>query len=294
MSFSPKDFYNFNVFCQIVDYGGITNAEYITNLTQPSLSAILTKIEKQLDMRLCDRGRGGFQLTQQGEAVYKETKKILAAYNTFTETLTELKGELIGQINMGCIDNLLSFQPSPITKALSYSKQYAPNIHYNFYQADIYQLERRLMDGSDQLLISVIPEDMKSPIRSIPLFKERSQLYAAMTNENTTLPVLKVINGGYSNAEISELVSDQFECKQISDQLSLDASLMHIMAGHYAVFLPTHYAEQYVDSGLIQAISPDKYYYTSQVSVSFNPKRQLNLASQFMLKSLMRYAEPDY
>jgi len=294
MSFSPKDFYNFNVFCQIVDSGGITNAEYITELTQPSLSAILTKLEKKLDMKLCERGRGGFRLTPQGEAVYKEAKTALAAYNTFTETLTELKGELIGQVNIGSIDNLLSFQPSPIVKALLYSKRYAPNIRYNFHLSDIYQLERRLMDGTDQLLISVIPEDMKSPIRSIPLFKERSQLYAAVAEENTKLPALRVINGGYTNEIVSELVGEQFECKKITDQLSLDSVLMHILAGHYAVFLPTHYAEKYVNEGLIQAINPDKYYYTSQVSVSFNPKRQLNLASQFMLKSLMRYAEPDY
>jgi len=135
---------------------------------------------------------------------------------------------------------------------------------------------------------------MKSPIRSIPLFKERSQLYTAVAEENTKLPALRVINGGYTNEIVSELVGEQFECKKITDQLSLDSVLMHILAGHYAVFLPTHYAEKYVNEGLIQAINPDKYYYTSQVSVSFNPKRQLNLASQFMLKSLMRYAEPDY
>ncbi|MDB1122595.1 hypothetical protein [Vibrio algarum] len=46
MSFSVKEFYQFDVFCQIVESGGITNAEYVTGLSQPSLSAILAKLEK--------------------------------------------------------------------------------------------------------------------------------------------------------------------------------------------------------------------------------------------------------
>lgn len=290
MSFSVKEFYQFDVFCQIVESGGITNAEYVTGLSQPSLSAILAKLEKKLNMRLCDRGRSGFQLTPQGEAVYKEAKIALTSFNSFSETLTELKGELIGQVSIGSIDNLLSYQPSPITQALQYAKGYAPNIRYTFFQSDIYQLERRLMDGTDQLLIGVIPDRLKSHLRSEILYHEESQLYIASSTPESELKSIKVITGGYSSDTVSNLVNDHFEYLEVLDQLSLDAGLMHILSGNYAVFLPIHYANQYVQCGLIKNVEQNTYRYTSQVSVSFNPKRKLNLASEFILKSLIRYA----
>ena len=61
----------------IVQEGSITGAAQRLNVTQPSISSALRRLEDRLEHRLIERGSGHtFSVTQAGEAVYREALEI--------------------------------------------------------------------------------------------------------------------------------------------------------------------------------------------------------------------------
>ncbi|MEI7304942.1 LysR family transcriptional regulator, partial [Pectobacterium atrosepticum] len=71
------------LFCKIVEKQGITNAQTVTGLSQPVLSHYLSRLEDTLGLVLCERGRGGFALTTEGEVVYQEAKSVISTLDDF-------------------------------------------------------------------------------------------------------------------------------------------------------------------------------------------------------------------
>lgn len=64
-------------FMVIIQERSITNAAARLNVTQPSVSAALRRLEERLEMRLVERGAGqSFVITRAGEAVYREALEI--------------------------------------------------------------------------------------------------------------------------------------------------------------------------------------------------------------------------
>ncbi|MFT3972142.1 MAG: LysR family transcriptional regulator [Amaricoccus sp.] len=55
-------------FAEIAAAGGITAAEGRLGKGKSAISLGLTKLESRLGLRLCERGRSGFRLTERGEA----------------------------------------------------------------------------------------------------------------------------------------------------------------------------------------------------------------------------------
>ncbi|WP_371811937.1 LysR family transcriptional regulator [Ruegeria sp. R13_0] len=54
------------VFAHVVEAGGLSPAQYRLNMSLSAVSAAISNLETRLGFRLCDRGRGGFQLTEGG------------------------------------------------------------------------------------------------------------------------------------------------------------------------------------------------------------------------------------
>ena len=76
-------------------------------------------LEKRLGMRLCQRGRAGFALTDEGREVYRATQTLLAALEGFRAEVNDLHQHLRGELNIGIINNLVTLPQMRITHALS-------------------------------------------------------------------------------------------------------------------------------------------------------------------------------
>ena len=80
---ADQDLRLLRVFKGVVEAGGFSAAEMQLNLANSTISNYISDLEKRLGMRLCERGRGGFSLTQQGQTVYEATLELLNALDQF-------------------------------------------------------------------------------------------------------------------------------------------------------------------------------------------------------------------
>jgi LysR family hydrogen peroxide-inducible transcriptional activator len=76
------------------------------HITQPSLSTQISKLEDELGLRLFDRGRSGVQVTEYGEAILAQARKLLDESERVFELAHELKGEVQGTFRLGIIPTL--------------------------------------------------------------------------------------------------------------------------------------------------------------------------------------------
>ena len=79
-------------------------------------------------MRLCQRGRKGFRLTDNGETVYAAAQRLFAALDHFGETVDGTRGKLIGRLSVAAIDNWVFNDNAQITGALTELTRIAPEV----------------------------------------------------------------------------------------------------------------------------------------------------------------------
>ncbi|CAA0314180.1 hypothetical protein ALT785_30040 [Alteromonas infernus] len=60
------------VFYAVASCNGFTAAEPVLRMQRPNISAAIKKLEERLDLVLCHRGRGGFQMTKKVKSFFRK------------------------------------------------------------------------------------------------------------------------------------------------------------------------------------------------------------------------------
>lgn len=78
-------------------------------MTQPAVTFQIKQLEDHLNVRLLDRGHGKITLTSAGQLVLAYAEQILDLSDELDARVSELAGELAGQLNIGCIPTIASY-----------------------------------------------------------------------------------------------------------------------------------------------------------------------------------------
>lgn len=88
-------------FVLIADHKSFTKAAKLLYMTQPGISFQIKALETQLDITLIERQDKKVILTEAGEILYPEAKKILAAFQKVNDAFEELQGIKKGKVKLG-------------------------------------------------------------------------------------------------------------------------------------------------------------------------------------------------
>lgn len=75
-------------------------------ITQPSLSIQIAKLEEQLDVKLFVRTRTGVEITEYGEELLKQARKVIEESDRLIQMSRDQKGEVRGRFRLGVISTL--------------------------------------------------------------------------------------------------------------------------------------------------------------------------------------------
>lgn len=132
-------------FLAVVDRGTLAAAARQLGLTQQALSASLSGLEKELDVRLFDRGPGGItRLTPYGEALVSHARSQIAADRRAHEALRSLADAETGTVTVGIGE---TFAGDIIAPAVSRLHQERPRLRINLIEGYSEQILERLYDG---------------------------------------------------------------------------------------------------------------------------------------------------
>jgi len=156
-------------------YRNFAKAAAELDVTQPTLSALLIKLEEELGVRLFERSNKSVSPTAIGETVISQAAKILGQTDMISETIAEHKGEVTGSLSIGIGPGIAPYlMPRFIKK---YTDTYSDvNLTVNEMNGDAVIESLRL----GKIDIGVAISGHETPeVREIPFYSERFHVYMA-------------------------------------------------------------------------------------------------------------------
>jgi DNA-binding transcriptional LysR family regulator len=269
------------VFKAVVDAGGFTPAEIGLNLANSTISNYISDLEKRLDMRLCNRGRAGFSITEQGQVVYNASIELLQAIDDFRNKVNQSHDRLLGQIKIGFAEHMLGGHDSCIVEAIEAFSKLAPDVHINISTLSADEVYSAVFDKKIDLGITVVPQRI-SELEVLPLFDEemflycgqQHPLYAKNDNEITReeLQHYKFVESprllpGREAHEDMKLWNKQAQAHHQEARATL------IMSGQYLGILPLHLVENWGLKNKMRPLFKDVYGYQNTFSALVRKNR---------------------
>ena len=283
------------IFKTVVESGGFSAAEVELNISKPAISLAINELESLLNMKVCQRGRSGFAVTEHGEQVYQSALQLLSSLETFKSQINAINTELKGELNIGITDNMVTIPQMRITQALSTLKHRAPDIIINIRMMPPNEIETAILDG--QLHVGVVPDLRTLPgLNYQPLYKEKSLLYCSDTHPLFDQDLASISDQALSQYDAvlpsypqpAEIKRQQSMLNATATSTDREGIAFLILTGRFIGFLPTHLAERWVTQDKIRAIGEHTRSFNTHFSSVTRKGALSNLILDAYLEELLK------
>jgi LysR family transcriptional regulator, transcriptional activator for bauABCD operon len=279
------------IYRKVVECGGFSAAEVELGISRAAISMAMKDLETRLGLRLCQRGRSGFALTDEGAEVYQASLQLLAAMEGFRTRVNGLHAWLKGELNIGITDNLVSMPEMHITHALSALKDRGPEVRINIRMISPSEIELGVLDG--RLHAGVVPALKSLPgLTYLPLYEETSRLYCAAGHplflaEHITAEQLAEHDAVVPAYAQSPTIKAHHEwLNPTASATDREGIAFLILSRRYIGYLPTHYAERWVLTRQMRALNPEEWHYVTRYSAITRKSGPPNLVLEAYLEEL--------
>lgn len=245
---------------------GFSAAESELNISRAAISLAISDLEQRLSLKLCNRGRSGFSLTDEGEQVYLATLQLLSSHQEFQRQINSIHSELKGDLDIGITDCLVTLPGMFITDSLKQLKARAPEVNINIEMIPAIDVIKATLDGRIQT--GVAPVVGHNPnLRYIHLYDEQSHLYCSRehplfhyTPDELSEELIAQCDVVFPSYQQSAEVKSHFQPFQKGAKASdREGVAFLILTGCYIGYLPTHFAQKWVDRGMMKPLQPERF-----------------------------------
>lgn len=281
------------VFSTVVECGGFTPAQVAMNVSQSTISSHMAALEARLDMRLCERGRAGFRITQNGNRVYEAAQRLFRSIDSFSSEVEALRGRLTGELHIATIDSVASNPKFALSSALSRFTQRHGDVQISLHVATPAEIERAIVEGRHHIGIGAYTKRI-SAIEYTPLLPERQLLHCSRLH-----PLFDVCTTSIDTSELARhkfvkrpyvpdghIPSAEF-LNAAAYAENMEAIAMLILSGGFIGFLPEHYAARWVNSGEMKTVLPDVMHYETGLELILRKTVPQTLAAQYLKTDLL-------
>jgi DNA-binding transcriptional LysR family regulator len=278
------------VFKTIVEEGGLKPAQAALDVSLPTISKQLSDLEARFGARLCQRGSRQFELTPQGELIYKAAVELFAGIEQFRREADQVRGGQRGELRIGIMDNTISDPNCPLVPALQ-SLQSA-DLHLRLAVLDPDSVQQRVADG--RLDIGLVPLYKKWPgLEYRTLYAERMYLYCGRGHrlfecdgepDERELATYPFVEHGYVDG--SDIEGFTAPAKTGATAWQVEAVAILLMTGRFLGYLPKHYAAPLEQQGKLRRLLSAKSGYRSSVAAVFKTGAQQSRPLRRLLSTL--------
>ncbi|MBE1284417.1 MAG: LysR family transcriptional regulator [Rhodobacteraceae bacterium] len=290
-SLSKADLHLLHVFCAVVEARGFSAAQITLNVSASTISRQISDLETRLGMRLCQRGRKGFRLTDKGEIVYAASHKLFAALDQFGETVDGTRGKLVGRLSVAAIDNWVFNNEAPIMGALGEFVRIAPDVAIDVHSLAPDDIEMAVQDGQIAIGVGVFHKHKPGLIyeslgfERIGLYCARGHpLFTAETPEDveTRLKQSNFCKRAYLNEDLVAPVSRGLRSNASAHQI--EGVAMLVLTGEYIGYLPESFADIWVREGRMRSVGDGMHDLASEIKLVRKRGEEPNLVTKTFIQ----------
>lgn len=269
------------IFTTVVRCGGFTAAQAELNMSQSNISMQIGSLEQRLGYRLCERGKGGFRLTAKGKRILEASQAMFEAIGLFRDEAQGLSGNLVGDLYVGMADNVATLPQARFGEALARFHQREQDVQLNLYVNSPTELELAVIDGQLDLAVSYFSRSRAS-LEYLPLYNEEIGVFCGDRHPlfKEADPDLQRIAGcnWISHGFLPE--NQDLPLRPLCSRATayhMEAVAHAVLAGTHLGYLPTHYAQIWIERGRMRALQPQRLKYEvvhSMITYSGRPRSE--------------------
>ena len=164
------------------------------NVTQPTLSAMIVKLEEELDIRIFERTNKSVTPTLAGEKIIRQAENILMEVDRIGEIVSEDKGNIGGKFNLSAGPTIA---PYILPKFIKHYREDYPSVELSIQELKADFMLEALLKGEIDAGIG-IADNIREGILEIPLYTENFLVYLSESCWRK-LPVFKPENLEHEN-----------------------------------------------------------------------------------------------
>ena len=288
-----------SVFMTVAECGGFAAAQVALNVGQSTISRQISELEQRLGMRLCQRGRAGFRLTDKGRIVYEACQHLATALESFRTTVGALRGELVGELSIAVIDNWATESCYPLADVLRAFRGRARQVDIDFHTLAPDEIERAVLENRVNLGIGVFHQHRPGLVYEA-LYDDPVELYcgaghalfdrAPQDVDRDDLHAADLAHRAYlSERQVAPLTG---ELPSTAAARQIEGVAFLILSGWHIGYLPVSYAERWVESESMRSILPETYRLNTRMELVTRRGVQLTLVSETFADILRETTRP--
>ncbi|WP_286263777.1 LysR family transcriptional regulator [Thalassotalea atypica] len=262
------------VFMAVVEHGGFSSAATILGITRSTISIHMANLETRLGYRLCNRGRSGFSLTEQGREVYGATQKLLDSFDDFSKFINTLGHELNGELVLLCADQLDSAKQKRLGQVIQKIHDQCPNLNLVLDGGSIEYIEKQLLNEKAHAGLYPCYHSLDG-LEYSSVFSEAIYLccseeheFFKLTDTQLTDEMLAKAYAVHPGIEIDSKGKEQLNRLNLSAKsYQFDTRKAMVLSGRYIGYLPQSYIQQELNQGSIRIIKPSECSYNFELSL---------------------------
>lgn len=288
------------VFDAVVRHGGFAAAQGELNIAPSTISNHIRALEDRLGVKLCNRGREGFNLTEHGEVVIASTRRLLHSLDDFAIEVGDIGQSLVGDLKIGVLDSIVSDPNMRLSQAIAQFKSKPNSVNIDIREDPPPILMQKVLSGENHFGIGAFHHKIAGLVYE-PLYSETNGLYCANTHplfdapdDHLTLQNMRKLSVA-SRAYWREDFVRNLGFENIGAKVDqIDPQLILILSGHYLGFLPDHVAKSWVDAGRLRALLPRLIHYKMGFQlITLRDRKSSRVTDEFLsiLRALYAYSK---
>jgi DNA-binding transcriptional LysR family regulator len=274
---SDVDLRLLRIFSTIVDCNGFRNAQIALNMAQSTLSSHLSTLEARLGSRLCERGRGGFRLTLEGEETYRAAQDLFRSIEGFGARMKRVHGREEARLRLGVIDTVASFAALALPRAIAAFSASHPQVFIDFEVMQPEQLQRAVVEGRRDVVIGPAFQ-AGSSLSYRDLAIEEHLLYCGRLHPWFGRDDATITLADFHEIRLAVRAYQYFDdtyklggVRAGASVTSMEAQEILILSGAFAGFLPVHQSEPHVQKGEMRPVRPREWGLRSRFTAAYAP-----------------------
>lgn len=294
---SKTDLHHLYVYVTVAEAKGFSAAQVTLNVATSTISRQISELETRLDLRLCQRGRSGFRLTDQGTTVYNAAKQLFAALENFRGTVDASRGLLTGQLSLAVIENWVADERAPVASALANFRSLAPDVQIDIHSLAPDEIELAVIDGRADLGMGVFHQQRpgliyeaigEDPVelfcgKKHPLFERAASGLTARDLNSAELVRRAYLSEEQVAPKTAHLASG-------ASAHQVEGVAFMILSGKFIGYLPVHYAARWVKEGRMRSLLPRRHRLNTKIEIVIKRGSDTSRARQAFQEILQREA----
>ncbi|MFC0106730.1 LysR family transcriptional regulator [Kibdelosporangium aridum] len=201
--------------------GHFSRAAQACHVSQPSLSAAIRKLERELDVPIVRRGNRYDGLTPEGERVLLWAHRILAECEELRQDLSTMSNGLAGTLRIGAIPTTLTVAPLLTTP---FCARY-PRARVAIESLSSQDIVHRLTEFELDVGMTYLDGEPLGRVRTFPLYEEK---YLLLVPDSHELAEQQVVGWADAAKQPLCLLSAQMRNRRILDEMFASVGAMAV------------------------------------------------------------------